>query len=151
MPDRCIAAGCGNTVDREKRISLHRFPSDPSLRAKWTQQVQRTRAHWKGPSATSCLCSTHFEESQFDSTVDLKEKMGFPQRQKRMLKYGAVPSIFQRTLNPQPPQTPKPRPGYLKRKRLQVSFSHLHLGFSKVSFIGRCPAIQGFAGFFAVY
>ena len=26
MPDRCVAANCGNMKDKERNISMHRFP-----------------------------------------------------------------------------------------------------------------------------
>ena len=42
MPRRCIAAGC-STASGEG-YSLHEFPRDDSLRAKWTRAVKLQRA-----------------------------------------------------------------------------------------------------------
>ena len=49
MPNRCVAAGCGN-MPRDS-VSLFRFPKDPNLCGVWTRQVQQTRVDWKPCSA----------------------------------------------------------------------------------------------------
>ena len=51
MPKRCVAYGCGST--NRDGISLFCFPKDDSLCKLWTQQVQRTRDKWSGPTACS--------------------------------------------------------------------------------------------------
>ena len=43
MPNRCVAAGCGNMPSDS--VSLFRFPKDPHLCGVWTRQVQRTRVN----------------------------------------------------------------------------------------------------------
>ena len=94
MPNRCVAAGCGNMPSDV--VTLFRFPKDPNLCGVWARQVQRTRAHdWK-PSSASVLCSDHFTVDCFDETPALKASLGFAVQRKRVLKSTAVPSIFKR-------------------------------------------------------
>ena len=47
-------------------VSLLHFPRYPSLRRKWNQQVQRTRADWKDATEYSVLCSEHFTNECFE-------------------------------------------------------------------------------------
>uniref|UniRef100_A0A3P9JDN7 THAP-type domain-containing protein n=1 Tax=Oryzias latipes TaxID=8090 RepID=A0A3P9JDN7_ORYLA len=58
MPSRCVAAGCSNTSSES--VSVYKFPKQETLLKQWTKQVQRTRANWV-PTASSTLCSEHFE------------------------------------------------------------------------------------------
>ena len=92
MPNRCVAAGCGNMPSDS--ISLFRFPKDPHLCSVWTRQG-RTRANWK-PSSASVLCSEHFSVDCFDDIPALKASLGFAVQRKHVLKSTAVPSIFKR-------------------------------------------------------
>ena len=94
MPNRCVAAGCGNMPSDS--VSLFRFPKDPHLCGVWTRQVQRTRANWK-PSSASVLCSEHFSVDCFDDIPALKASLVFAVQRKRVLKSTAVPSIFKRS------------------------------------------------------
>ena len=87
MGKSCIAGGCTNT--HRQGVSLFRFPSDDRLRKKWTRQIQRTRAKWKGPTPYSYVCSKHFTEDCFEP---LSGKLGI--QMKKMLKPGAVPTVF---------------------------------------------------------
>ena len=48
MPNRCVAAGCGNMPSDS--VSLFRFPKDPNLCSVWTIQIQRTQVHWNSGS-----------------------------------------------------------------------------------------------------
>ena len=91
MVNRCVAAGCSNT--HGPNISLHRFPSNPILRDKWTKQVNRTRAHWK-PTKHSVLCSEHFTADCFIEEPIIAAKFGISKGKR--LKPDAVPSIFPR-------------------------------------------------------
>ena len=94
MPSRCVAANCSNVVS--EGISLFTFPKDDHLRLEWTRQVQRTRADWRGPSATSVICSFHFLPECFDPLPSIKESLGFKQRNKRKLLPQAIPTVFSR-------------------------------------------------------
>ena len=58
MPKRFVAAGC-STASGQGYYSLHEFPRNKALRAKWVQAVKR---YWDGPTASSMLCSKHFEQ-----------------------------------------------------------------------------------------
>ena len=127
MPAQCVAAGCNKSSSSE--ITLFRFPKDQELRKKWIAQVQRTRAQWKGPLATSVLCSAHFTEEDFEPGSLLYKSFGMKKSKK--LKPGAVPSIFKRTLqtssaspftDSEPPQSKKRRTAYEKRERQKVSY-----------------------------
>ena len=60
MPARCVAGYCDNTSNAELNISLHHWPNNEAIAAKWTAFVQLDRK-WEGPSKTSTLCSEHFE------------------------------------------------------------------------------------------
>ena len=93
MPNRCVAAACGNMPSDS--VSLFRFPKEPHLCDLWTRQVQRTRGNWK-PTSASVLCSEHFSVDCFDDIPSLKASLGFAVQRKRVLKSTAVPSIFKR-------------------------------------------------------
>ena len=98
---RCIAAGCSNV--RSDTVSLFRFPKDPALRQRWTKQVKRTRANWKGPSDSSVLCSKHFTESCFEPITGIGATFGLKMRPK--LKPDAVPTVFVRSVPTDIPST----------------------------------------------
>uniref|UniRef100_A0A3P9I1T3 THAP-type domain-containing protein n=1 Tax=Oryzias latipes TaxID=8090 RepID=A0A3P9I1T3_ORYLA len=85
MPSRCVAAGCSNTSSES--VSVYKFPKQETLLKQWTKQVQRTRANWV-PTASSTLCSEHFEA----------DYMGMHVRYKKVLKPNAIPTIFKRSL-----------------------------------------------------
>ena len=42
MPDRCVAANCGNIKDKERNISMHRFPFYGDTRP----EAQKRRKRW---------------------------------------------------------------------------------------------------------
>uniref|UniRef100_A0A3P9JNS6 THAP-type domain-containing protein n=1 Tax=Oryzias latipes TaxID=8090 RepID=A0A3P9JNS6_ORYLA len=73
MPSRCVAAGCSNTSSES--VSVYKFPKQETLLKQWTKQVQRTRANWV-PTASSTLCSEHFEADCFEKTPQLMKDMG---------------------------------------------------------------------------
>ena len=84
MPDRCVAANCGNMKDKERNISMHRFPfygdtrpEAQKRRKRWVDWVKLKRAKWE-PSEHSHLCSVHFKPEefmlQFGNEVDLSNK-----------------------------------------------------------------------------
>lgn len=92
----CVAGGPGNVSctnnSKTEGVSMHRFPSDNSIRSKWTRFVQRHRSQWK-PSSTSVLCSAHFQLSDFEQRLDFKLDGAETFSTKRWLKKGAIPSV----------------------------------------------------------
>ena len=87
MPRRCVAAGC-NTKSGEG-YSLHGFPREQDLHAKWVQAVKRQRSNWDGPSKHSMLCSKHFEADCFvTGGMRYRDSIGLPTNKR--LKTGAV-------------------------------------------------------------
>ena len=127
MVKRCVTAGCSNTY--RDGVSLFKFPKDPQLRKKWTKQVQRTCAEWKGPSDHSVLCSNHFEEACLEPAGEFSKQFGLAKKAK--LKPDAVPTVFKRPRATQDDLVPttsgyqrlkKTRVAYEKRERARVSF-----------------------------
>ena len=120
MPNRCVAAGCSNTV-KQKGISVFSFPKDKMLKRKWSNQVKRTRVAWRGPTANSVVCSEHFTEDCFDESYKLHQSFGLKKR--RRLKDGAVPTIFKKrdgkSCSDDPPSK-QIRTAYAKRERHRV-------------------------------
>ncbi|XP_078687002.1 uncharacterized protein LOC144919425 [Branchiostoma floridae x Branchiostoma belcheri] len=99
MPNQCVAANCTNK--RADGFSLFQMPSDENLRAKWIQQIRRTRSGPNGklwnPTKNSFLCCAHFTEDCFNPVSKLKQQFGIEMKQhKKFLLPGAVPSIFPR-------------------------------------------------------
>ena len=117
MPRRCIAAGC-NTVSGDG-YSLHAFPRDQDLRAKWIRAVKRQRSNWDGPSAHLMLFSKHFAPECFATEgVRYRDAIGLPT--KKHLKPDAIPTIFPLSIHRGGrPCTPPPRS--LANKRQAVS------------------------------
>ncbi|XP_041463201.1 uncharacterized protein LOC121414191 [Lytechinus variegatus] len=87
MPARCIVGGCSNTT--KDGASLHLFPKDANLRRIWVSKVKLTRANWSGPSDWSVVCSSHFEDADFDDGLHA----AFGMKRTRRLKPDAVPKI----------------------------------------------------------
>ena len=94
MGKRCVAAGCSNT--NADGVSLFRFPRNPSLRAIWNKQVQRTRAYWKDATEYSVLCSEHFTSDCFEEDSFIAAQFGIAKRKR--LKPDAVPTVFHRPI-----------------------------------------------------
>ena len=72
---------------------MHKFPSDKGKRAKWIQQVQRTRVQWTA-TQYSFLCSEHFTQDCFEVESLLASSFGL--KKKRRLKPDVIPTIFHR-------------------------------------------------------
>uniref|UniRef100_A0A8C7WU55 THAP-type domain-containing protein n=1 Tax=Oryzias sinensis TaxID=183150 RepID=A0A8C7WU55_9TELE len=117
MPSRCVAAGCSNTSSES--VSVYKFPKQETLLKQWTKQVQRTRANWV-PTASSTLCSKHFEADCFEETPQLMKDIGMHVRYKKVLKPNAIPTIFKRSLvgtsETETPSTSTGSSHYKKRK-----------------------------------
>ena len=119
MPRRCVAAGCSTSTGEGYR--LHEFPRDDSTHAKWTRAVKRFRGNWDGPSASSVLCSKHFEPEYFIvEGARYCDSMGI--LAKRWLKPGAVPTIFARpTHGKSRSSVPCKRTAFEKHRRQTVN------------------------------
>ena len=100
----CVAGGPGTVSCKNNSktggISMHRFPSDSSVRKKWTSFVQRHRAQWM-PTSTSVLCSAHFVVTDFEQRLDLNLQNPSKFTTKRWLKKGSIPSVDCVVLEPQ--------------------------------------------------
>ncbi|XP_060759898.1 uncharacterized protein LOC132870278 [Neoarius graeffei] len=115
MPTRCIITGCGNTY--KDGISFHRFPKDETIKKAWVKKVRLTRAKWKGPSASSSVCSEHFADSDFQDSGSYYTQFGM-RKKKKLLKSTAIPNV---TLGVK--RSPKPQPtrsAWMKRERKRV-------------------------------
>lgn len=88
MPQHCVVRFCATTQSSKTGTSLHRFPKDPILRAKWINFVRFGRQNWT-PCVSSAICSLHFTTE--DSVGVLMKKFGC--RTRVFLKPGAVPTI----------------------------------------------------------
>ena len=82
MPNRCVAANCGNKPDLKKGIVLHAIPffnnDNPTAkkrRRQWVNFVKQKRARWE-PSATSTVCSKHFKPDDYVRRYNFLEEQG---------------------------------------------------------------------------
>lgn len=120
----CVAANCTNTSSKSKGISFHKFPNpekDTKRFKEWVQQVQRTRAQWKGPTSIhTFVCSEHFSPDCFEMQSYLMKDMNLSQNQKWFLKPDAVPTVFIRKPEEQMSQPKKPRLAYEKREKRRI-------------------------------
>ena len=124
MPRRCVAADCHTECGRG--YSLHEFPSDGMLRAKWTRAVQQQRRNWGGPTPHSLLCAKHFTPECFETDGSrYRDAIGIPA--KKRLKRGAIPTIFPRSIHggSSQPSAPPKRPASERRRRKSVSSSKI--------------------------
>lgn len=114
----CVAGApknqsCTNTF-YTPGISMHVFPSDSTLRAKWIKFVQRHRVDFSEPiSKHASLCSAHFEQSCFENSLaaTLEGMEGI--KIKRNLIRGSIPT--RDTILPEGPQV------LSERQKRQVS------------------------------
>ena len=81
----------GSAKTSNDGISFFKFPSDPVMRQQWTQEVQRTRDRWSGPSQLSVLCFTAY---CFEPDSAIAATMGITKQQR--LKPDVVPTLFER-------------------------------------------------------
>ena len=71
MVEKCVVYGYSNSKNKQKRISLHKIPSDSDPRAearrrrqRWIKFVSQKRKHWTS-GKTSFICSVHFKHEDF--------------------------------------------------------------------------------------
>ena len=69
---QCVVAGCSNDPDPENGIFLHKIPFADDhrpvakkRRKNWVDFVKTKRAKWE-PMSSSCVCSVHFKEADFE-------------------------------------------------------------------------------------
>ena len=119
MPRSCVVTGCSTSTG--EGYSLHKFLRDDSMHAKWTRAIKRFRGNWDGPSASSVLCSKHFEPECFVvEGIRYRDYMGIPA--KRWLKPGVIPTIFVRpTHGESRSNIPCKRTAFEKRQRQLVN------------------------------
>ena len=81
---RCCVAGAPNKESCKNTsytpgISMHTFPTEPKVRAKWVKFVQKHCINFGEPvSRYAVLCSAHFEKHCFQN--DIAWSMGFAKR-----------------------------------------------------------------------
>jgi len=98
MVFKCSAFGCKGGYDShvtDKNVTFHTFPTNPEMRENWIRANPRQDFV---PTKHSCLCSLHFQPSDFtDVPTDSNKrrlKIISQQRQRRQLKEDSVPSLF---------------------------------------------------------
>ena len=83
----CAAYGCSNSnKDKDKGISLHKFPKESALRKQWAFAMKR-----KGfqPTNYSFVCSVHFKPEDFEVDEKFQNDRKFVH-----LKKNVIPTIF---------------------------------------------------------
>ena len=118
----CVAGApnkesCKNT-SYTPGISMHTFPTEPKVRAKWVKFVQKHRIDFGEPvSRYAALCSAHFEKHCFQN--DIAWSMGFAKR--RDLIGGSIPT--RDTIIPEGPEV------LTERQKRQVSKRFAYFAF----------------------
>lgn len=79
----CVPQCTSSQTKKAPGVSFHEIPSDRSLRELWLKSISREDWVPNDTSNYSVVCSLHFRESDFRENV-----------KKRLLKPGAVPSVF---------------------------------------------------------
>jgi len=89
----CSAYGCNNSNVKNKDLSWFHFPLGKPELKRWIHNCGRDK--WK-PSKYSVLCSAHFKESSYKDDIYHRLMGQDPsiRRRRRLLKDGAVPTIF---------------------------------------------------------
>ena len=73
MPTSCIV--CGKKKDKNIKLSLHRFPKNPSIRQVWLHELRLSE---NDISPSSRLCSLHFRDGNASNipSLSMGEKFG---------------------------------------------------------------------------
>lgn len=79
----CVPQCTSSQTKKAPGVSFHEIPSDSGLRELWLKSISREDWVPNDTSNYSVVCSLHFRESDFRDNV-----------RKRLLKPGAVPSVF---------------------------------------------------------
>lgn len=88
---RCVVMNCQKT--NLDGVSLHQFPKDEKICAKWDKFVNIKRSN--GTSGSGHICSDHFKPEDYHGFMRRME--GFSS--KLLLKDYAVPTIYQPAIN----------------------------------------------------
>ena len=73
--------------------SLHGFPRMEGIRAQWISAVKRNRSDWDAPTASSLVCSKHFQPKCFIINGSrYRDDVGLPMKKK--LRPDAIPTVF---------------------------------------------------------
>ena len=118
----CVAGApnkesCKNT-SYTSGISMHTFPTEPSVRSQWVKFVQKHRADFGEPvSKYAALCSAHFEKTCFEN--DMAWSMGFAKR--RDLIVGSIPT--RDTVIPEGPEVLSER----QKRQVSEHFAYFHV------------------------
>ena len=68
--------------------------------------MKRTRDHWSSTSNYSVLCEKHLTADSFKPESAIAATMGLAKRKR--LKYGAIPTVFERLWKPLPLEASEP-------------------------------------------
>ncbi|TRY70973.1 hypothetical protein TCAL_02440 [Tigriopus californicus] len=138
----CAAPGCriglrkNGVFETSPGISMHRFPLDPLIFAKWVQVL--SHPDWS-PKTQSRVCSLHFRESDYiyasqDRQVRRKRRNFLQGRNglerklmRRRLRSEAVPSIFGDAVHAckEESRVDEPNVDALRQEDFECSFDHL--------------------------
>ncbi|XP_064479207.1 uncharacterized protein LOC135392423 [Ornithodoros turicata] len=103
MPYHCCVPVCrqrGYVDEHGQKVSFHRFPEDSQVRKLWIVAIKRDPGKHFQITKNTKVCSLHFKEDDFLSNV----ASGM-----RILRDGAVPSIFAFNKPRRERNAPKPR------------------------------------------
>ncbi|XP_077536019.1 uncharacterized protein LOC144148343 [Haemaphysalis longicornis] len=123
MPGGCCAPNCKSNYDGGASVRVHRFPTDPTMRAAWTRAVPRKDFL---PTKYTVLCEKHFLPTDYVNTTaytDVKTGKVVEVLLKTVrLKQTSVPSLFPKCpaylSRPQAPVREAPEE---KRMRLEAA------------------------------
>ncbi|XP_025113129.1 uncharacterized protein LOC112575462 isoform X4 [Pomacea canaliculata] len=114
----CAVAEC--TGRNSDGISIHSFPSDPSLRKQWVQFVRVCRADFTTPTRNSVVCERHFAPECYPVTYRLMKQEGFVlSKTERKAEKNLELSIEQRNRTNNP-SFPVKNNGPVRRKKLKL-------------------------------
>ena len=85
----CSVSGCqtGSHWYKGPKYTLHRFPHDPILAKLWVDQLDRLDFI---PAKSSVVCSKHFTQDCFDSSMGSRGRI----RKNPKLKDNAIPTLY---------------------------------------------------------
>lgn len=87
---KCVVPDCSST-DLDKSVSLHWFPTNPELRAKWLIWLNRPNFI---PKSQSKICSKHFTYNSYEHNPIISTIIGVDNALKVCLVKNACPSLL---------------------------------------------------------